>query len=398
MNPSRRIQALGVSPIRHLAPLARKAEERGIRVLPLNIGQPDLPTPRAYYEAIRSFDAPYTPYAPSQGLPELLEAIREDFRVRGVALDPESILVTAGGSEALLFSLLTLCDPGDEVLVAEPFYTNYNFFADTAGVKLVSVRTDPEEGYALPPDADLEARLSSRTRAVLVTNPNNPTGTVLPREDMERLGRFAARHDLFVLADEVYRDFVYREGGFVSFGELEEVRDRLVICDSVSKRFSACGVRVGCLATPRLDLAALALKLGQGRLAVSTVEQRGAAALYGQPPSFFAEQREAYRVRRDALVGALSRVEGVSCRVPEGAFYFMVRLGVEDTSDFAAWMLREFQHQGDTVMVAPGEGFYATPGAGRDEVRVAYAIAPDLLVRAAEVLGRGLEAYRRLRP
>ena len=203
MNPSRRIQALGVSPIRHLAPLARKAEERGIRVLPLNIGQPDLPTPRAYYEAIRSFDAPYTPYAPSQGLPELLEAIREDFRVRGVALDPESILVTAGGSEALLFSLLTLCDPGDEVLVAEPFYTNYNFFADTAGVKLVSVRTDPEEGYALPPDADLEARLSSRTRAVLVTNPNNPTGTVLPREDMERLGRFAARHDLFVLADEV---------------------------------------------------------------------------------------------------------------------------------------------------------------------------------------------------
>ena len=394
MNLSHRIRALEASPIRHLAPLAREAAERGHRVLPLNIGQPDLPTPQGYFEALRSFDEPFTAYAPSQGTPELLEALREDYRRQGVVLEPESLLVTSGGSEALFFALLALCDPGDEVLVPEPFYTNYNLFAGAGSVRLVPVPTSPEEGYPLPSDEAFEARLSTRTRAVLVTNPNNPTGTVLSREDMERLGRFVARRDLFLVADEVYRDFVYDGRTFASFGTLKELGERLVLCDSVSKRFSACGARVGCLATPRLDLAAQVLKLAQGRLSVSTLEQRGAVALYGQPESFFAQEREAYRQRRDALVEGLSRIPGVSFRVPGGAFYFMARLGVEDASDFAAWMLREFHHQGDTVMVAPGSGFYATPGAGRDEARLAYVIAPDLLSRAAEVLGLGLEAYR----
>jgi aspartate aminotransferase len=309
-------------------------------------------------------------------------------------MEAEEILVTNGGSEAILFALLACCDPGDEVLVTEPFYTNYSTFARAASVRLVPIPTRADTGYRLPEEREIRERIGPRTRALLVTSPNNPTGTVLRPEEVERLLRIGCDRDLFLLSDEGYREFCYDRPFRSLLDEADPaVRERVAVCDSVSKRFSACGARIGHLASRNRDFIRNVHKLCQGRLCAPTLDQAGAAALYRAPASLLAATGERFRGRRDVFCGALSRIPRVSFVRPEGAFYLMARLPVEDASDFAAFCLRDFADRGETIMVAPGEGFYATPGRGRDEVRLAYVLEEPRLLRAAELLGLALEAY-----
>jgi aspartate aminotransferase len=391
---SERILETSPSPIRCLAPLALAARERGVDVYHLNIGQPDLPTPAAFFEAVRTFAENVLAYAPSEGIPELIGAIRDYYGTSGCSVASEEILVMNGGSEAILFALLTCCNPGDEVLVMEPFYTNYSTFAKAASVRLVPVETGPETGFRLPDEATIRSRITDRTKALLVTSPNNPTGVVLRAEEMDRLVRIGRDRGLFLISDEGYREFCY-DRPFRSLLDDPDpiVRELVVVCDSISKRFSACGARIGHLVSRNLDFIRNVHKLCQGRLCAPTMDQVGAAALYRAPRSILTSYGERFRGRRDVFCDALARVPRVSFVRPEGAFYLMARLPLEDASDFAAFCLRDFSHRGETIMVAPGEGFYATSGRGRDEVRLAYVLEEDRLLRATELLALALEAY-----
>ncbi|HEX9638468.1 MAG TPA: pyridoxal phosphate-dependent aminotransferase [Acidobacteriota bacterium] len=399
MKLSRRADSIQESPIRKLAPLAREARRRGVRMFDLNIGQPDVPTPPEFLRAVSSFEGPVLAYGPSDGLPELRRAMCEYFARYKIELEPGEILITNGGSEAILFALSAVADAGDEILIPEPFYTNYNGYAALANLRVVPVRTRAEDGFHLPPDAQLEAAISPRTRAVLICSPNNPTGTVLGWEELERLAAFAQRHDLFVIADEVYKEFTYDDRKHRSMLELAPVRERVIVVDSISKRFSACGARVGALVTRNRALMAAFLKFGQARLCPPTLEQLGAVAAYQLDESYFDAVREEYQGRRDEMFEALTRDPGIVLQKPRGAFYMMVKMkGVRDSDDFARWLLTDHQVDGETVLVAPAGGFYATAGAGRDEVRMAYVLEAAKLKRAMEVFLAGLEHYRAQQP
>lgn len=399
MRISQRACSMQESPIRKLAPLAQQAKKRGIHIYHLNIGQPDLPTPPQFLEAVRRFSEPVLAYGPSDGLPALREAICRYFSRYGVELNPSQVLITNGGSEAILFAFTVVADEGDEVIVPEPFYTNYNGYAQMANLRLVPVRTHAEDGFHLPPDEVLERAVSPRTRALLLCSPNNPTGTVLTREELERAAAFVLRHDLFLIADEVYKEFTYDGRSHTSVLEIPEVASRVIVVDSISKRFSACGARVGAIISRNRQVIAACLKLGQARLCPPTLEQVGAVAAYQLDESYFATVREEYQRRRDVLFAKLTAAEGILLRKPRGAFYMIVKMeGVADADGFAAWLLQDFQLEGETVMVAPASGFYATPGAGRDEVRIAYVLEVPKLERAAEVFLAGLARYRALAP
>lgn len=390
---SRRAETMPASPIRRLAPLAVEARKAGKSVLALNIGQPDIPTPREILSRLQSYDARYVPYGPSQGLPEFVEALRTYYRGVGLTLTTDEIFVTTAGSEAILFVLGAICDPGDEILVFEPFYTNYNGFSAMLGVVPVPVRTRAEDGYHLPDRATIEARIGPKTRAILVCSPNNPTGTVYTDAEMERLASICRDRGLYLIADEVYREFVYDGGKHHSILTLPGLDELGVMVDSVSKRYSLCGVRIGNVVSRNRELMAALLRFGQARLCPPTLGQFACTALTEVPASYFEKVREEYQRRRDVVFEALDRVPGVVVRKPEGAFYICARLPIDDANAFSEFLLRDFTLDGETVMVAPADGFYATPGLGVDEIRIAYVLEEEKLRRAMRALTAALEAY-----
>ena len=389
-------RALGIqaSPIRKLAPLMVEAKRRGVAIHHLNIGQPDIPTPAVYWEALKHYQDPVLSYGPSDGLPDLKLAITAYFGRYGIALDPSDVLVTTGGSEAISFAFSAIGDFGDEVIVPEPFYTNYNGFATLAGLKVVPVTTRAEDGFRLPPKETIERAITKRTRAILVCSPNNPTGTIFTRAELEGLASLVLKHDIFLIGDEVYKEFTYEGAKHTSLLNLDGLDNRVIVVDSISKRFSACGARVGALISKNKDVMEAVLKFGQARLCPPTAEQVGAIAAYRMDPSYFDPIRAEYQSRRDTLFAGLTASPDVLLRKPEGAFYMIVKLPVKDTDDFARWLLTDWQVDGETVMVAPGDGFYATPGLGGDEIRVAYVLETEKLERAARILLSGMERYR----
>jgi len=391
---SRRGAELPASPIRRLVPFADAARARGIHVHALNIGQPDVPTPPGMLKAYRNYDEKVLAYGPSQGLPVLREKVAAAYREQGLALDASQVQVTFGGSEAVQFALAALCDPGDQVLVSEPFYANYAGFAVASGVEVVPVPAVGEDGFALPPDEAFESRIGPRTKAIIICSPGNPTGTVYDLASMERLARLVERRDLTLVSDEVYRDFVYDGGRAHSALELPIADDRVVVVDSVSKRFSACGARVGFVITRVPELVQAFTRLCFARLCPATVDQHAAIAAYDTPPSYFDEVRAEYQRRRDVLVEGLNQIEGVHTHKPQGAFYTMARFPVEDIDDFCRWLLESHSVENETVMMAPGTGFYGTPGLGQDEARIAYVLEVPALRRSLRILQEGLLRYR----
>ena len=393
MHFSDRIQALKISPIRRLIPYADEAKAKGKKVYHLNIGQPDIKTPEEYFEAIKNFHPATVAYQPSQGIPELREAISGYYQAMGVPYEPNEVYVTCGGSEALQFVLMILCDPGDEILVPEPFYANYNTFANLALAKLKPIPTTAETGFHLPDEKTIESLITSKTRAFWVSHPCNPTGTSYTPDEVQMLCRLAKKHDIFIIADEVYREFIYETGEFMSFGSVKDALDRVIMIDSVSKRFSACGARIGCVAIKNKEFLGQVMKLCQGRLSVSAVEQVGAAALYKTPKSYLQEVNKEYKTRRDVLYKGLKAIEGTVCHEPKGAFYTMVKFPIDNSEKFIIWMLQNFDINGETTMAAPGNGFYADPNKGLDEMRIAYVLKKEDLEKALHILKNAIEAY-----
>jgi aspartate aminotransferase len=385
------------SPIRRLMPLAEEAKRQGVRVLHLNIGQPDLETPAAMRDRLASYSERVVAYTPSGGTPEYLAYLSAYYGRLGLQLTPEELIATTGGSEAILFAFLACADAGDEVLTVEPFYTNYSAFAAMAGVRIVPLTTRVEDGFHLPPRAEWERACTPRTRMVLLCNPNNPTGTVYSPAELADVAGFCRDRGLFFVCDEVYREFVYDGRRTVSALALEDARDFVVVVDSLSKRYSACGIRLGCLATRNRDVHRAALRMAQGRLSPPGLAQFMAVGALDLPSDYMTEVVAEYERRRDVLYDGLRRIPGVFLTQPEGAFYFVARLplGDGDGDDFAAWMLTDFHRGGATVMVAPARGFYATPGLGADQVRIAYVLKSEDLRDAVEILAEGLEAYSR---
>lgn len=392
MKLSQKIDLCQLSPIRKFYPYAVAAEKRGIRIHSLNIGQPDIPTPTAYFDAIAARHEKVLAYAPSNGLPSLIESVRGYYRRLGVEFRPEDILITTGGSEALLMTMLCILDEGCEVIVPEPFYPNYHTFIRMAGGKVCPIATTPEDGYRFASREKIEPLIHKNTRALLITNPGNPTGTLLTKQEIRLLADIAKEHDLYLICDEVYREFIY-EGELTTAASLEDMAENLVLVDSVSKRFSACGARIGALISRNRRLIESAVKLAQARLSVATFDQLGAQALYGIDPSYFDATREEYRRRRDVCYQKLREIPDVVVAEPKGAFYMMAKLPVSDAEDFQMFLLNDFNDNGETVMFAPGSGFYASEGAGKSEIRLAYVLCTEQLSRALDVLRHGLEEY-----
>lgn len=393
MRFSNRIMAMQSSPIRRLIPYADEAKAKGKKVYHLNIGQPDIKTPPSFLQAIKDFAQEVIAYSTSQGSNELRDAMRRYYEGYDIHFEREHILVTNGGSEAIMFAVMATCDPGEEILIPEPFYANYNAFSKCVNVNIVPITTKAEEGFHLPPKEKIEAVITPKTRCILISNPGNPTGTIYTADEMRMLADLAKKHDLYIIADEVYREFVYDGLKYTSFGNLSDVEDRVIIIDSVSKRYSACGARIGCVASKNEELMKQILKLCQGRLCVPTLEQVGATALYNTPVSYLEEVNKEYQSRRDTLYKALQSMPGVVCEQPKGAFYVVVKMPVDDAEKFVIWMLQNFDINGETMMAAPAEGFYATPGLGKNEARLAYVLKNEDLVKAMDILKAALEAY-----
>jgi len=382
--------------IRKLMPFAQEAKKEGVKVYPLNIGQPDVQTPREFFDAVKEFadTTLVLEYGQSKGNGDLASEIARYYNGMGISYSADDIIISSGGNEALYFIFLTLLGPGDEILIPEPFYANYKTFAAASGGKIVPIPTTAEDGFHLPSRETIEKLISPRTRAVLLNNPGNPTGTVFTPEEIQRIADLAVKNDLFIIADEVYREFVYDGTVCKSFGTLESILDRLVIVDSISKRFSACGARIGCAISKNREFMAHFMKFCQGRGSSPTMEQVGGVALYrSMNDEYFRKMQEEYSARRDVLHGALSSVPGVVCRKPQGAFYILAKIPVDDAEKFATWMIRDFRFDNSTVLAAPAYGFYATPGKGTDEVRMAYVLKREELEKAANVLSEALRAY-----
>ena len=391
---SNRCADMQASPIRKLVPLANAAKARGISVYHLNIGQPDIPTPTGYWNALKDSLPEVLAYGPSEGLPVLREAISTYYSRSGIEIDPKEIIITTGGSEAVFFAFMATCDHGDEVICFEPFYTNYNGFAAMAGVKLVPVTSNVENGFHLPEESVIESKITDKTRAILICSPNNPTGTVLSSEELQTLSRIVQKHDLYLLSDEVYRDFVFDGGSHLSTLELPEIEDRVIVMDSISKRFSSCGARLGNMISRNKAVMDAAQKLGQARLCPPTVAQYGAAWIYHHlADNYYKEILATYQSRRNVVMEELAGLDGVFFLKPEGAFYATIQLPVKSADRFASWMLTDFQFDGETTMVAPAAGFYATPGMGMDQIRIAFVLSEDKMRKALKILMEGLKVY-----
>ena len=392
MKISERALGMTASPIRKLVPYADAAKKNGKKVYHLNIGQPDIATSPKFMEAIRNFDPKVVAYGNSQGDMNLIKAIQKYYDAWGIHYETKNIFITNGGSEALEMAIFSLCDPGDEILVFEPYYANYTSFAKLASAKVTAVPTSAEDGYRLPDQETIEKYINGKTRAILLTNPGNPTGVVYTRQEMDMIAAIVKKYNIALIADEVYREFVY-DGTYTSFGTYEELEQNLIMVDSVSKRYSACGARIGCVITKNNDLCAQFMKLCQTRLCVPMVEQVGTAALYETPASYLEEVNKEYKKRRDTIAAGLAKIPGLVSSQPKGAFYVMVKFPVDDAEKFAIWLLQDFDINGETVMIAPGNGFYATPGKGVDEARLAYVLKSEDLEKALALLAEAVKQY-----
>ncbi len=393
MKLSNRIQAMQQSPVRKLVPYAQKAKAQGKKVYHLNIGQPDIPTPPVFLESIKNFSDPVIKYSFSQGEPKLIDAIISFFKKDNIHFAKEDIIITNGGSEAITFATIAICDPGDEILVPEPFYTNYNGFTNEVNVTIKPITTHAENGFHLPEKEKITNLITSKTKAILFSNPGNPTGTVLTNDEMEMLAEIALEYDLFLISDEVYRGFSFDGIKAKSMASIEKIKDRLIIIESVSKRFSACGARIGAVISANKELTKEILKLAQARLCVATLEQIGSAALYRLPYEYVQSIKNEYQKRRDVVFETLSKIPGVVCQKPTGAFYVVAKLPVENAEKFVIWLLESFDLNNETVMLAPAEGFYATKGLGVDEVRIAYVLNEDKMKKAMHILSEALKIY-----
>ena len=393
MKFSSKMEKCGLSPIRKFSPLVEDAKKRGIRVFPLNIGQPDVETPKVYFDTLKSFDEKVLAYAPSEGIYVLTDAVRSYYAKLGVSLDREDILITCGGSEAFQIVLSCILDDGDEIVIPEPFYTNYAAPVRLCGASVRPLPTSPADGYFYADRERMETCINEHTRAIFVTSPGNPTGNVLSKEELKLLLDIAREHGLFFICDEVYREFVYSDDELLSSLQFEGYEENVVVIDSVSKRFSACGARIGQIISKNRELMRQALKWCQCRLSVSTVDQLSAAALYSLPDGYFAPVKAEYEKRRDTMFRKLAEIPGAFCSKPEGAFYLMVTLPVDDTEKLQHFLLENFDDAGDTVLFTYGEAFYASEGKGKNEARLAYTICCEDIERAMDVLKKGIEKY-----
>ncbi len=392
---SRRAAEMQGSPIRKLASLAEARKKQGIHVYHLNIGQPDLPTSPAVFEAIHKFEQKTLAYAPSNGIPAALSAWKTYLGQVGIHVEENELIVTAGGSEAIIFAMCAICDTDDEIIVFEPFYTNYNGFASLANVKLRPVPLSIENGFHLPSEAVIASYITERTRGILFCNPSNPTGTVYSREEVQRLVDLSFKHGLFLLSDEVYREFAY-EGTVVSVMDFPEIRDRAILLDSCSKRFNVCGARIGVLASHNKEIVSSALKFGQARLSVATLEQAAVAPLLNDPKPYTVPIVQEFHRRRDAVYEGLKGIPGVTFYKPEGAFYIVIGLPVADAEHFSKWLIEEYEYNKATVLLAPAAGFYATPHKGANEARLAFMLNVTDLQASLVILKNALDVYRQL--
>lgn len=395
MELSKRIQRLKTSPTRKLNPYSEEAEKRGIKIYHLNIGQPDIETPKLFFEAIEKFNGKTLGYAHSRGIKPLIQKIQEYYDKMGIHYEEDEIVITYGGSEAVLFSMLAIFDEGDEILVAEPYYANYNSFCDVLNVKRNAVRTYAENGFHLPNRDEIEKYITPKTKAYMFSNPSNPTGVVSTKQELDDIAYLSKKHNMFIISDEVYREFVYGDRKAISFGTYKDLAENVIIIDSISKRFSACGARIGCIISKNKNFMNAVFRECQMRLSAPTLEMIGAAALYDLPSEYFEIARKEYDNRRKILFEELTKMDGVIVKEPEGAFYVLAKLPVKNAENFAIWLLKDFNIDGETVMFAPGEGFYATAGLGVDEVRICYSLDSKDLKSAMNILKEGLNKYRK---
>lgn len=390
---SHRGEIMPASPIRRLVPLANKAVQRGLKVYRLNIGQPDLPTPPQAFEALRAIDREVLEYSPSEGLLSLRRKLREYYHRFNIEVDTDDIIVTSGGSEAVLFAFMACLDPGDEIIVPEPAYANYMAFAISAGAKIVTIPSSIDNGFALPPVEEFEKLITPRTKGILICNPNNPTGYLYSMKEMLQIRDLVLKHDLFLFSDEVYREFCYTGAPYISAFHLPGIERQVVLIDSVSKRYNECGIRIGALITKNEALRKNVMKFCQARLSPPLLGQIVAEASIDASPEYMLSTYQEYVERRNFLVDGINRIPGCYSPIPMGAFYTVAKLPVDDADKFCAWCLEEFEHEGATVFMAPASGFYTTPGMGRDEVRIAYVLKKEELAKALRVLEAALEAY-----
>ncbi len=390
---SQKGQAMPASPIRRLVPYAESAKKKGIKVYHLNIGQPDIETPEIARNAVKNADIKVLEYSRSEGSEQYRTKLAAYYAKQNIQISAQDIIITTGGSEALLFAMGTVADVGDEIIIPEPFYANYNGFATASGLKVVPVVSNLETGFALPPIEDFEKLITPKTRAILICNPGNPTGYLYSREELVKLKELVLKHDLFIIADEVYREFVYDGTKHYSIMEQDGLDQHAIMIDSVSKRYSMCGARIGCLVSKNKEVIATALKYAQARLSPPTYEQIAAEAALETTDAYFKEVNQEYTLRRNTLIEELQKIPGVKVPKPKGAFYCVVELPVADADDFARWLLEKFQDKGETVMVAPASGFYTNPELGKKQVRIAYVLKREDLIRSVEILGKALRQY-----
>ncbi len=381
------------SPIRKLAPLAVAAKERGIKVYHLNIGQPDLPTPECGLDALRHIDRKVLEYSPSQGYLSYRKKLVDYYAKYDIHVSPDDIIITAGGSEAVLFAFMSCLNPGDEIIVPEPAYANYMAFAVSAGAKIRTIATSIEEGFALPKVEKFNELINERTRGILICNPNNPTGYLYTRREMNQIRDLVKEHDLYLFSDEVYREYIYTGSPYISAMHLKGIEDNVILIDSVSKRYSECGIRIGALITKNSEVRKAVMKFCQARLSPPLIGQIVAEASLNAPADYYRDVYDEYVERRKCLIDGLNRIPGVYSPIPMGAFYTVAQLPVDDSEKFCRWCLEEFNYEGETVIMAPAAGFYTTPGAGVDQVRIAYVLKKEDLERALFILRKALEAY-----
>ena len=390
---SQKGQKMPESPIRKLVPFANKAKAKGVKVFHLNIGQPDIETPAVALDAIRNFNEKVVAYSPSEGILSYRKGLADYYRKHGIHLTPEDMIVTTGASEAILFAMQTIMDEGDEVIIPEPYYANYKGFAVNAGVKVVPIPSSIETGFALPPVEDFEKSITSKTKAIVVCNPNNPTGYLYSRDELKVLRDIALKYDLYLIADEVYREFVYDGKQHHSLMNMEGLENHAVLIDSVSKRYSACGFRIGVLISKNKKFMATAMKFAQARLSPPGFGQVAAEAALKTPDEYFDKVVAEYDKRRNIVVEKINNIPGAFCPVPSGAFYVMAKLPIDDADHFCQWLLEDFNVDNKTVMLAPATGFYATQGKGKDEVRISYVLNVNDLADAMDVLAEALKVY-----
>ncbi|KGF16888.1 aspartate aminotransferase [Prevotella sp. S7-1-8] len=392
---SMRAQEMPESPIRKLAPMATAAEGRGIKVYHLNIGQPDMPTPQTGLDALKHIDRKVLEYSPSQGQLSYRKKLVNYYSKYNIDVSPDDIIITTGGSEAVLFAFMSCLNPGDEIIIPEPAYANYMAFAISVGAKIRTIATTIEEGFSLPKVEKFEELINDRTRAIMICNPNNPTGYLYTRREMNQIRDLVKKYDLFLFSDEVYREYIYTGSPYISAMHLSDIDDNVLLIDSVSKRYSECGIRVGALITRNSEVKKAVMKFCQARLSPPLLGQIVAEASLDEPEEYYRDVYDSYVERRKCLIDGLNRIPGVYSPIPMGAFYTVAQLPVDNAEDFCRWCLEEFDYEGETVMMAPAAGFYTTPGAGKNQVRIAYVLKLEDMSRALVVLRKALEAYNK---